>query len=485
MADSPGGGGGTGPDSGSSVTTADAPTRPSADQPSLTIEPNDAQDQRGDDTRPPGRPLESNSLRKLDTPEPARPITPDLGRKSDQTPKSVSDGTTHPQDWGEDEEIELHADQPPDSVTPVAESTASESPQADAARNGVAEAISAGERQETAREAVDAAYAQAEADGVPPNTIEQVEARAQQAIDDAPSDTGAKEVEFKEPGPPKEVEFKEPTAAASRDAGPVEHGDAPQQAELPREVHSPEEQRVVDDAKAGLVSHERAGEVLGGDPVSRADQWHPQGQNDLHYENDCALAATSAVLRDCGVEASESDVVDQAVSAELCDTRHTNPADNGGVQDGRAISELLTQNGVENRIENPQDTEELAEYVEQGLGVITEIDAATLWDQPLDEQAFEAKNEYPYFDADGRSQVNHAVQVTGTVRDSSGELTGIVINDTGSRDNTGSPDGAGRVVPIEMWDACWSNTTGGDSSDPRDHETIVTNRPTSIERARR
>src|SRR3546814_4449074 len=106
--------------------------------------------------------------------------------------------------------------------------------------------------------------------------------------------------------------------------------------------------------------------------------------NDLGYQQDCALASTSAVLRDCGVEASESDVVNQAASEGLCETGNADPADNGGVRNGEAISELLTENGVENQIENPQDAEELAEYVEQGRGVITEIDADELWGTPAE-----------------------------------------------------------------------------------------------------
>lgn len=384
----------------------------------------------------------------------------------DTLPDHAADTSTEPQPWAQGETIQLsNGDSPP------AVSNAPDGPEVEAARAGVAEALDAGERQEaarvevreafdagerqqTARDAVDAAYAQAASDGVPPNSPEGFEAEAQRAIDEAPSDTGA-----------KQVEFQDPTEASSPEAVPVEQGDVPQFAESPNEVHSPEEQRVVDDAKSDLASREQAGEHLGGDPMGRADQWHQQGQNDLGYQQDCALASTSAVLRDCGVDASESDVVDQAASAGLCETGNANPADNGGVQDGEAISELLSENGVENRIENPQDVEELAAYVEQGHGVITEIDAEELWGTPTEYSP-------AYYDADGRSNVNHAVQVTGTVRDSSGELTGIVVNDTGS------PDGAGTVVPTEKWDACWSNTNN-------DHETVVTSRPTSVERAGR
>lgn len=242
-------------------------------------------------------------------------------------------------------------------------------------------------------------------------------------------------------------------------------GDALARSERLPEVHSEAEKQVIDGAKADLVGRQEAGDTLGGDPIGRADQWRLQGQNERGYEQDCALASTSAVLRDCGVETSESAIVDQAANEELCDTNHEVAADNGGVKDGEAISQLLTENGVENRIENPQDPQELAQFVEEGKGVITEVDANEVWGTSLDAAP-------TYYDAEGRSQVNHAVQVTGTVRDNSGELTGFIVNDTGS------PDGAGTVVPVEKWHACWTNTNN-------DHETIVTTRPTDVERASR
>lgn len=124
-----------------------------------------------------------------------------------------------------------------------------------------------------------------------------------------------------------------------------------QRSEQPREVHTPSEQSVVDVAKADLKAREQVGEILGGDPVNRVDQWHRQGQNERGYQQTCALAATSEVLRDCGVELSESEIVDQAVIAQLCETGQPTDAANGSVQDGYDISLLLTVNGVENRLE--------------------------------------------------------------------------------------------------------------------------------------
>ena len=94
--------------------------------------------------------------------------------------------------------------------------------------------------------------------------------------------------------------------------------------------------------------------------------------------------------------------------------------------------------------------------------MIAEVNAGELWDGRWESDAYE------YNDQD-QAKVNHVVQVTGTMRDSNGELTGFVVNDTGA------PDGAGTVVPIETWNNCWTNTD-------RDHETVVTALPTSAER---
>lgn len=140
---------------------------------------------------------------------------PDYGGQDDLDPElsydelpdpDQADPSSEPQPWAPDETVQLHADDspggPPDNSSAV-----------EAARGEVAQAIDQSERQQEARDAVDAAFAQAEADGVPPNTIEQFEAEAQQAIDDAPSDTGAKEVEFKESNPTYEADPQAPDMA--------------------------------------------------------------------------------------------------------------------------------------------------------------------------------------------------------------------------------------------------------------------------------
>lgn len=245
---------------------------------------------------------------------------------------------------------------------------------------------------------------------------------------------------------------------------------AGRQVELQEPVGAPEdagredrEHAVVTQAQADLRAREAAGERLGGEPVGRAELWGQQGNNTLGYENDCALAATSEVLRDCDVPRSEDDVVREAAAKRLCQTWNADPAENGGVRDAEPIRQLLVDNGVDARVVHPDTPEELARWVDQGHGVITEVNAGELWDGRWD-----APHAYAY-DALGRAEVNHAVHVTGTTTDESGRLTGFVINDTGV------PDGAGTVVRRDVWERCWTDTD-------RQHETVVTTLPTRAER---
>ncbi|TWE10497.1 hypothetical protein [Rudaeicoccus suwonensis] len=281
----------------------------------------------------------------------------------------------------------------------------------------------------------------------------------QRVMDEEPTTAIANRFDSKNLGPATEAEFQDST-----DAAQLDQNDPP---EMPPDAHTPKEQRVINDAKAALARRENGGDVLGGNPVSRADQWHQQGRNEKGYENDCGLASVAAMAREFGVNVTEGAVVDRAAAAGLCDTSHKDEVLPDGTMDANKLNggttgqnrhELLQSYGIENTIEYPQSPEELAEYVEAGRGVITALDATEMWRL----SPFESPICY---DADGRSGTNHAVQVTGTVRDkSSGELTGFVINDTG-RD-----DGAGNVIPIDLWHACWTNTR-------KEHETVVTTQP--------
>jgi len=234
--------------------------------------------------------------------------------------------------------------------------------------------------------------------------------------------------------------------------------------DAPRAVVDPptdREQQVIDDAKAGLVARQANGDRLGGDPVGRADLWHVQGEgrNERGYESDCALACSAEILQDSGVPASENDVVDYAASNQLCVTGYSDAADNGGSRLDQ-VEKVLSDHGVASHVEGPREPEQLARLVEDGHGVIQAVNSDILWDGEV--------NPDSTVSVDGRPAPDHAVVVTGTVRDAQGRLDGFVINDTGN------PTGAGVQVDLDRWQE--STGSGG---------CVVTGHPTDLERGAR
>jgi hypothetical protein len=221
---------------------------------------------------------------------------------------------------------------------------------------------------------------------------------------------------------------------------------------------------VIAGAKAELTSRQAAGDKLGGDPIGRADQWHLQGA-DPQMQGTCGLASCADVLRDCGREVSENDIVHEAADSDRCVT-DADPQYNGGANMDD-ISSLMSDHGVANEVLEPRTPAELAGYVEDGRGVITSVFADRLWGE-ADGPSVEAAEQYSE-NEQGQVSADHAVVVTGTVRNEAGTLTGFVINDHGDE------EGAGRVVGLDDWNSCWTDVTGG-------HLTAVTVNPTSAER---
>jgi hypothetical protein len=153
--------------------------------------------------------------------------------------------------------------------------------------------------------------------------------------------------------------------------------------------------------------------------ADRARFHHVQGQNDLGYQGTCGLVATEGVLRDLGHHVTENDVVHVAKDNDLCVTTAKDPTDCGGTTaDSR--NELLAQFGEQSAVETSQTIGDMAQHVEHGKGVIANVNAGELWDDP---------NYYDF----GAS--NHAVVVTDVERDS---VTGVPrsfwINDSSSDD---------------------------------------------------
>lgn len=192
---------------------------------------------------------------------------------------------------------------------------------------------------------------------------------------------------------------------------------------------------------------EADGKTLGGDPVNRVDDWHPQGWNDQGYKGTCGLVAVEGTARHADVDTTENDVVHLAQDHNRCEQQGDAYERGATSPEDRAV--LLQEIGVPNEIESNATPAKLADMVEQGDGVIARVNAGELWDS--DDPEYVGN-----IDADGRLRPNHAVAVTGTVRDEAGSLEGFVVNDSGDPDN-----GAGRVVPMDRWNAAWTEL-GGD-----------------------
>lgn len=172
---------------------------------------------------------------------------------------------------------------------------------------------------------------------------------------------------------------------------------------------SPEVPRHLDD----MGGHEV---LVIGDPEGYADFNHLQGDNPYGYKGTCGLVSCQDVLGQFGVDVTETDVVGYAIENGLCNSEG-NEGDRGGTSVLQQ-AEILNDYGVPAHAETNGTLESLAANVEQGHGVIMEANAGVLWQDAT------------YYD---QGQPNHAVVVTGVVRDAnSGEIQGFYINDSGT-----------------------------------------------------
>lgn len=175
---------------------------------------------------------------------------------------------------------------------------------------------------------------------------------------------------------------------------------------------------------------------LAGDATGRVDHWHPQGQNDLGIRGTCGVVAVEAVAKDAGIPGLDED----RVLAAALTGGHCQP-DGGTTPESRR--ELLAELGVESQVAIGQSVGDLASHVEAGHGVIARVSAGELWQS-------ENASDYAFSDT-GDLLPNHAVVVTGTVRDGDGNLTGFILNDS-----SGALPPAHLVSPDRMVN-CWQN----------------------------
>lgn len=102
-------------------------------------------------------------------------------------------------------------------------------------------------------------------------------------------------------------------------------------------------------------------------------------------------------------------------------------------------AQILNDYGVPAHTESSGSLESLATHIEQGNGVIVEVNDGVLW------------NDRNYYD---QGQLNHAVTVTGVVRDPiSGQIEGFYINDSGTGESA-------KFVDTNTMQRAWENTGG-------------------------
>lgn len=177
-----------------------------------------------------------------------------------------------------------------------------------------------------------------------------------------------------------------------------------------------------------------------GDVVQCRELNHRQGDNPFGFLGTCGLVCCEDVLRQFGIDVTEAEVVRHALGRGLC-TVTDDPAACGGTSEAWQ-ARILSEAGIPARVETHGGLSELAEWVQEGRGIIVEVNAGELWN---DANAYE------------HGQANHAIVVTGAGIDPrSGQLLGFYVNDSGR----GYPGDSGRFVPADLMQRMWVNAGG-------------------------
>lgn len=147
-----------------------------------------------------------------------------------------------------------------------------------------------------------------------------------------------------------------------------------------------------------------------------------QGDEVPGAEGTCGLTSIANLCVLNGQDVTEGMVVQYALDNDLCYYDPWSPADTGGTTPEQQV-EILKNYGIDARFENASiyDNEAIANAIDSGKGVIVELDAGSLWDDPDCSRSIF-----------GIQVANHAVTITGVARDAnSGEIVGFYLCDSG------------------------------------------------------
>lgn len=176
--------------------------------------------------------------------------------------------------------------------------------------------------------------------------------------------------------------------------------------------------------------------VVIGDVRTFSDYCHLQGDNPYGFRGTCGLCSCEGILRQFGLEVTETDVVAHAIEQGLCSLEGGREMRGGTTVEDQV--RILSDFGIPAHYETGGTLDDLAAALEQGRGVIIGLDAGVLWD---DATFYEGR-------------ANHAVTPIGVARHpGTGEIQGFYVNDTGSGQS-------GRFVDAATIDEAWVQMGG-------------------------
>ena len=201
-----------------------------------------------------------------------------------------------------------------------------------------------------------------------------------------------------------------------------------------REINPNMNPEVLDD----VDGFENMDVVVFGNPSEVGDILdHFQGDNPFDVSGNCNLVSTANFMNLCGItEANETDITGYAIVNGECNY-------DGGSTTQNTQS-ILSDFGISTEVVRPGesggDLESIAARLEEGYVGAMGVNAGYLWDDPAHI---------------GNGGCNHEVTLTGTVRDTNGELVALTVCDSGTGE-------ACHVVPIEQLRDCYENVPNAD-----------------------
>lgn len=168
-----------------------------------------------------------------------------------------------------------------------------------------------------------------------------------------------------------------------------------------------------------------------------------QGDNPFDAQGNCGLVSVANVLTMSGNETTETEMTQYALANGLCRVSLFDPEGRGGTSEYE-ISQLLEEHGLANYIVSARNMsyEDMATLIENGHGMVGLVNVY------LTEPGYE---QYATPDAYGQYYADHAVCMTGTVRDAgTGEVCGFYVCDSGVGNGM-------KYISVETMDIAYKN----------------------------